>query len=66
MSTKPHVLTTADLSFWRAVNAFLVVDHGESPALAGEVRDFFSTGYQPKTVAEKIAQERRLALESVL
>ena len=66
MATKPHVCTTADLSFWRAVNTFLIVDHGEVPATAGEVRDFFRTGYTPGLAAELIARERRLAIEAVL
>lgn len=63
---KPHICSTADISFWRAVNAFLVSEHGEAPAVAGEVRDFFRTGYTPGLAAELIARERRLAIEAVL
>lgn len=58
-----HVCSTADISFWRAVNAKLIMNHGEEPALAGEVRNYFGTIYTPDEAARRIAGNRLLAFE---
>jgi hypothetical protein len=61
-----HVLTTSDLSFWRAVNAKLIMEHGEAPAIAGEIKPYLVDRSTPKEAAAEIMRSRVDSLEAVL